>query len=208
MDDHNFPEVTAVPGMLASDTRDGMDMSEHLIMPLVRLAHELYGQTDAVGDRFCHEVTKLSRGCARLLLRDQQAERAALATSSVVRLKLPVEHESITYGELFVACDPRHPGQPALSYASSARLAQICGELVHLLEEGALLSCLGRRVDSTLAKRSLSRTQLDVLTHMAMGEDNEAIARALHSTVATVETHRCAIYARLGVHGPLEAVLA
>ncbi|MGH7870159.1 MAG: LuxR C-terminal-related transcriptional regulator, partial [Candidatus Dormibacteraceae bacterium] len=36
----------------------------------------------------------------------------------------------------------------------------------------------------------------------------EVIARALGIAVATVETHRCAIYSRLGVHGPLEAVLA
>jgi DNA-binding NarL/FixJ family response regulator len=76
-----------------------------------------------------------------------------------------------------------------------------------MLEEGALLSCLGQRIDLTLAKTALSRSQLAVLRHMAMGQDNETIACALRITVATVETHRCAIYARLGVHGPLEAVL-
>lgn len=153
-------------------------------------------------------MTTLSRGRARLLLRVQRAERATLATSPVVRLKLPVECSGITYGELFVACEPRYPTHPALSYEISVRLAEVCGELLHVLEEGALVSCLGQRIDLTLAKQSLSRSQLDVLRHLAMGEDNEAIARALHITAATVETHRCAIYARLGVHGPLEAVLA
>ena len=195
MDNHNFPEDTGTPGVPTSDTRDSM--SEHLIVSLVRLAHELYGQVDEVGEQFCREVTTLSRGRARLLLREQRAERAALATSPVVRLKLPVEYAGIPYGDLFVACDPRYPTRPALSAEISVRLAEACGELVHVLEEGALVSCLGQRIDLTRATRSLSRSQLDVLRHLAMGEDNEAIARALHITVATVETHRCAIYARL-----------
>lgn len=214
MDGLNVPEVTGVPEVPTSDTsdthdtRDGDGISEHLIVSLARLAHELYGQANEVGERFCREVTMRSRGCARLLLWEQREERAALATSPAVRLKLPVEYWSIIYGELFVACEPRYPTHPALSYERSARLAKACGELLHVLEAGALLSCLGQRVDVTLATRSLSRSQLDVLRHLAMGEDNEAIACALRITVATVETHRCAIYARLGVHGPLEAVLA
>lgn len=206
MDNHNFPDVSGTLGGPTSDTSDGI--SEHLIASLVRLTHELHGQVDEVGERFCREVTTLSRGRARLLLRDQLAERAALATSPVLRLKLPVEYRGITYGELFVAGEPRYPTRPALSYEISARLAEACGELLHVLEEGALLCCLGQQIDLTLAHESLSHSQLDVLRHMALGEDNEAIARALHITVATVESHRCAIYARLGVHGPLEAVLA
>jgi hypothetical protein len=98
-------------------------MSKHLIVSLLRLAHELYGQADEVGERFCREVTTTSRGCARLLLREQRAERTALATSPAVRLKLPVEYSGIVYGELFIACDPRRPAYPALSYEISARLA-------------------------------------------------------------------------------------
>jgi DNA-binding CsgD family transcriptional regulator len=206
MDDLNLPEVTGALGVSTSDTRDGM--AEHFIGSLARLAHELYGQADEVGERFCRAVTAHSRGCARLLLWEQRAERVALATSPAVRLKLPVECRGITYGELFVAFEPRNPTHPALSYETGARLAKACGELLHVLEEGALLNCLAQRIDLTLATKSLSRSQLDVLRHMAMGEDKEAIARALGVTVATVETHRCAIYARLGVHGPLEAVLA
>jgi|SRR5579859_49083 len=209
MDDLNFSEFTGAPRVPISDTRGTRDgMSEHLIVSLMRLAHELYGQVDAVSERFCHEVTRLTRGCVRLLLWEQRAERAALAVLPAVRLKLPIEYRGIAYGELFVACDPRYPSHPALSSEISARLATACGELLHMLEEGALLSCLSQRIDLTLATKSLSRSQLDVLRRMAMGEDNEAIARALRITAATVETHRWAIYARLGVHGPLGAVLA
>lgn len=206
MDDPTFLEVIDTSGASKSDTLDGM--AEHLIGSLVRLAHELYGQRVGVGERFCHEVTILSHGGVRLLLWEQRAERAAIATSPTVRLKLPVEYLGISYGELFVASKSRYLTRPALSFEISARLARACGELLHMLEEGALLTCLGQRIDLTLAKKSLSRSQLAVLRHMAMGQDNETIARALRITVATVETHRCAIYARLGVHGPLEAVLA
>lgn len=206
MEDRNLPEVPVSPRVFTADPRD--NVSESLIGPLLRLAHELYGQADEVGERFCREVTALSRGRARLLLWDQREERTALATAPVVRVKLPVECRGITYGELFVICEPRNPTRPAISYEISVRLAKVCGELLHVLEEGALLSCLGQRLRLTRTNKSLSRSQLDVLRHMAMGEDNEAIARSLDITVATVETHRCAIYTRLGVHGPLEAVLA
>ncbi|MGH2486598.1 MAG: hypothetical protein ACRDHE_11355, partial [Ktedonobacterales bacterium] len=145
-------------------------MSERLIGPLVRLALNLYGQVDEVGERFRHNVTLLTRGCVRLLLWEQRAERAALAISPAVRLKLPVEYCGIIYGELFVTYDPRNPIHPAISYEISARLTEACGELLHVLEEGALLNYLGRRLTQTRANKSLSRSQLHVLRHMALGE--------------------------------------
>lgn len=148
MDGVNMPEVIGAPRPTTSDVHDTRDgMSERPIMSLMRLARELYGQMGEVGERLCREVTMLTRGCVRLLLWEQRAERAALATSSTMRLKLPVKYGDITYAELFVACGPRSPVHPALSYEISARLAKACGELLHLLEEGALLRCLGKRID-------------------------------------------------------------
>lgn len=204
MDDHSSREVTDILGAQARDAQD--EISLYPIVPLWHLVYELYGQAEEVGERFCREVTRLSRGCVRLLLWDQWAERDALAVSPAVRLKLPVTFRDIAYGEMFIACDPEQPTRPALMLETSSALAETCGEMLHVLEEGALLGCLGQQVDLTLAAR-LSRRQLDVLRHMAMGEDDQAIARALRITTATVKTHRSAIYARLGVHGPVAAIL-
>ncbi len=54
MDGLNVMEVTTAPGVTTSDTRNARDgMQEHLIGSLLRLAHELYGQVDEVGERFC-----------------------------------------------------------------------------------------------------------------------------------------------------------
>lgn len=50
MDSLNFPEDTGAPGVPTSDTRDGGMSAEHLIVSLVRLAHELYGHVDEVGE--------------------------------------------------------------------------------------------------------------------------------------------------------------
>ncbi len=81
-----------------------------------------------------------------------------LSTSPDMRLKLPVEYKGVKYGEIFVACEPRNPTHPGFpTRISSARLAKECGELLHVLEESALLSRLCQRIDLTLATRSLSR---------------------------------------------------
>lgn len=206
MDKLNIPRPTGgATGACAPDVRG--DISAHLIASLTRLAYDTYGESGGVGERFCNEVTKLSRGSIRLLLWDQRAERAALAAAPIVRLKMPVAYRGISYGELFVACDPLRSTHPALSLDASARLAEACGWLLHVLEEGALLNRQCQHIETAHAA-TLSRSQLDVLRYMAMGKNTEAIADALHITPATVATHRRAIYARLGVHGPMEAVLA
>jgi DNA-binding NarL/FixJ family response regulator len=66
---------------------------------------------------------------------------------------------------------------------------------------------------STSPLRRLSPRELDVLSHMAQGRSNEAIAAALFISVRVVEKHISAIFAKLGlteegdVHRRVKAVL-
>lgn len=206
MDDHSMHSCPGTLGVAGGGWREEDVVAGQIIIPLVRLAYDLYGQADAVGERFCRELAQLAQGSARLLLRDQATERAALALSAAVRLKLPVEYGGITHGELFIACDTQESTYPALSVETSSTLARMCGWLLHVLEEGALLNFQSQRIP-VARPVSLSRRQLDVLRYMARGADTGAIAHALHISAATVETHRRAIYARLGVHAWIEAIL-
>lgn len=54
----------------------------------------------------------------------------------------------------------------------------------------------------------LSRRQLEVLQHVALGEQDKEIAKALHISTITVKSHMKSIFIRLCVHNRTRAVLA
>ncbi len=67
-----------------------------------------------------------------------------------------------------------------------------------------LASRLLRSIRSPLPK--LTERELDVLTHLATGESNKEIARALFVTEATVKSHLVHIFNKLDVDGRARAI--
>lgn len=153
------------------------------------------------------EVTRVTGGRAQLILRHQSEERARLSEASVTCLRLSVGHSSITYGELYVSCDPLRPQHPSLRVEICMELAQICGWLLHVLHEGALVQLQSRYLANPMVD-SLSPRQMQILCLIAKGYKREAIAEHLEISAATVDSHRQTIYRRLGVHSAMEAVFA
>lgn len=56
-------------------------------------------------------------------------------------------------------------------------------------------------------KSALTAREQEIYEHICCGLRNEAIAKALHVSSKTVETHRSHINAKLGVHSPRELIL-
>jgi DNA-binding NarL/FixJ family response regulator len=61
---------------------------------------------------------------------------------------------------------------------------------------------------SRLTRQSLTQRELEILQHLAFGQDNRAIAGALHISPDTVQTHVRNILGKLAVGSRLEAVVA
>jgi DNA-binding NarL/FixJ family response regulator len=111
------------------------------------------------------------------------------------------------------------------------RLARTCGYLIYVLEHAALTECLSdypsigpileppsthlqEAVQAALASTAhacpsglLTRRERDVLALMAHGYSVPAIAQGLQVAVGTIGKHQENIYAKLGVHSPIDAVL-
>lgn len=180
--------------------------TDHYLTPLYRLSQNMYGQMDHVGERFCHEVARVTRSGARLVLFDWESESQEGVDVALVRLRLPVCYERATYGELLVSEHPVSPQELALPYVVCAQVASACGWLLHMLELGAVAQYQRVRCEE-VRKEMLSRREMEVLRHMALGKAREDIAETMRITPLTVDSHRRAIYDKLGAHSPMEAIL-
>ena len=89
--------------------------------------------------------------------------------------------------ELIRAVRAAHAGQPVLSPSVA----------------GALMGRLGARDPGSLSPR-----ELEVLRRVAAGATNQAVARELHVSEATIKTHLIHLYAKLGVRDRAAAVAA
>jgi DNA-binding NarL/FixJ family response regulator len=69
----------------------------------------------------------------------------------------------------------------------------------------ALAAQLGRPANVPQEEALTTREQ-EVLRHIAAGESNKQIARALDLSVRTVETHRLNIKRKLGIEGQAELI--
>ncbi len=176
------------------------------IAPLVRLAQDVYGTTHGIGDRFSREVIKVTRGRAQVFLsRDEEWEPSRF---SVVGLVLPMWYAGIRYGNLVVTPREGDAHEFGIPLDVCAQLAKTYAWLLHLLNEGAVLRFQSQHLETTATRgEDLSRRQHEVLTRMVYGQDRETIARELRITAATVDSHRQAVYERLGARSTIEAIL-
>jgi DNA-binding CsgD family transcriptional regulator len=175
---------------------------------LLSLGERLCGQTQGVGERLAHEVTKITQGQAQLVLycretASQLSQPPPLAGSS----SFPVQFRDLTYGTLYVRTDPAEPTQLLIPPAKARVLAQLCGDIMYLLEVSALLQFQYQRL-SPQACEHLTRREQEVLKLLCQGYDQETIAELLHIAPATVVTHRQRIYAKLHVHDGHDLLLA
>ena len=86
-----------------------------------------------------------------------------------------------------------------------AVLAAADGEaLVTPAELARLLPRLSRR--EPMVGADLTPRELQLLTHLARGQSNKAIAAELHLSVNTIRNYMQAVLAKLGAHSKLEAV--
>jgi DNA-binding NarL/FixJ family response regulator len=99
----------------------------------------------------------------------------------------------------------------AVEEAISAVRAAAAGEA--LIDPATLSRLLRRAAEERAAKRDTTRLtdqltarEREILQLVAQGLRNEEIARALHLSVRTVQTHVQNILGKLGVHSRLEAV--
>ena len=112
-----------------------------------------------------------------------------------------------TYGVLLVAPDLMHPRTPVLPLALITLLTLHCGAMLALFEHQILLQgTASPPVYEGHMYEPLTRRQREVLALMSQGYEERAIAKRLHITRTTVESHRQNIYTRLGVHTKQDAI--
>ncbi len=177
------------------------------IAPLIQFAQHEYGATKGIGDRFSRQVATVTHGRAQLLLYRNEAPSLSIDRDSATSLVLPIQHAGIIYGSLVINREEGDPQEFGLPLEICAHLARVCGWLLHVLNEGAVLQLQSQHLEMADKDRKLGRRQRDVLMRMVCGRDRDSIARELGITSATVDSHRQAIYERLGVRSTTEAVL-
>lgn len=174
---------------------------------LLAVAERMLGTWDGVGDRFQREVGLLTQ--QRAVLRLHPAERAR-----IVRSELPadarlhrVEFAGQVYETLAIMPDAHEPSMPAQLDANAQQLARVCGALLCLLEQAALLRVLSQHLAPELLQ-PLTQRQREVLELIARGLSDDEIVEALHISPGTLRRHRYDMYARLGIHDAHDALLA
>lgn len=187
--------------------KDILGNSEQLqpIMHLLSLGQALCNQSRHIIQNLCEEVTKATQHRANLIIykreQDQQKELSASP------FHFPVRFGDLKYGTLFIHPDPLRPDHPALSFTISLLLAQICGVLLHIAEQAAILQLN----DEHCGKRrniSLTCREREILILICRGYNAEKVASQLCISPKTVKRHKHNIYTKLEVHSEHEALIA
>lgn len=174
---------------------------------LLAVTERVLGTWDGIGDRLQREVALLTRH--RAVLRLHLEERARGVRSELpadVRLHR-VEFAGQIYGTLVVAPNAHDSSMPALPDANAQQLARVCGVLLCLLEQGALLRVLSQHL-APEPLQSLTQRQREVLALIARGLSDDEIVAALNIAPEALRRHCGDIRARLGVHSDRDLLLA
>lgn len=119
----------------------------------------------------------------------------------------PIMQQRKEYGTLMVAPGIEQPKKPFLPSPVISILRSHCGAMLALFEHQLLLQ--GTTAPAAEERRPcepLTPRQREVLTLMSQGYEERDIAKRLHISPTTVETHRQNIYGRLGVHTRYDAL--
>ncbi len=168
-------------------------------------AGDLVGATSAL-----HDLARLGRAgdvCARLsaLASEVDSElvsaRAAYANAVAAQDTALLERVSRAFedmGAMLYAAEARAEAAVALRRAGKPRQATAAERLTaHLLGrcEGATTPA----VRSISARAHLTPSELDIARQAAVGHANKQIARDMHLSVRTVESHLLRVYEKLGI---------
>lgn len=184
-----------------------MDPSPFDFSALLVVVERLLGERDGVADRLCQEVDVLTRHRAQLRLHPAGRARNIRAEVAAGAHLYPVEFAGHLYGTLVVMPDSHDPTAPALPEPLARQLARVCGALLCLLDQSALLRALGSHLPPC-DPQPLTVRQREVLTLIARGLSDDEITDALHIAPETLRRHRFDMCQRLGVHAAHDLLLA
>jgi ATP/maltotriose-dependent transcriptional regulator MalT len=176
-----------------------------IVTKLLSFGQSLCDQTHNAVDQLCRELKILAQGKAALCLSHQGALKGRSSSSTPFHT-LPIQFRNRTYGTLSVFSDSTNRKRPALSLPVAQLLAQTCGWLLYTLEQSAFLQGQCRELDYQV-HGPLTKREREVLRLMCQGYNQEAIAKILCISPATVGKHRQHIYDTLGVHRERDALL-
>jgi len=170
----------------------------------------------------------------RVLILEDREEDAALAVEHLKRggfaiveqrvdSKLAFERALASFSPALILSDgglPQFSALDALRTTKALKPAVPFVILTGVLDETALVSCLGAGADDVVLKANLPRLaksvkealerratlqtlsprQLEVLLHVVAGRTTREIGEALGLSLKTAETHRITMMKRLGIH--------
>lgn len=177
--------------------------------PLLLAAEALLRQApgkDAL-QRLCQALAAFTHEQAELRLYALPHRRMNRAAQPPGARQFPVQYHHRTYGILVVHPTSAQSDQPALSDAFAQHLAHLCGMLLFLLEQAALIEALSGHLAEEVVE-PLTPRQQEVLALIAQGQSDEEIAESLCISPETLRKHRLEIYRRLGVHKAEDVLLA
>lgn len=192
--------------MLFNDISD-KGIALHSIERLVQVGQALLDQPHNVCAYLADAVVAITRDCARLIFDTPAADAERLAPSKSVFASFPVRCGMRTYGTLSVSTDTEHPEFPSIPLAVAHLLAEICGLLLHNLEQSALLSTQSQHLGERAATEPLTAREREILKLICQGYSELDIVATLTISPNTVSKHRQHIYEKLGVHNEREVRL-
>lgn len=194
--------VETVPDDVPDDA-----MYFHVIVHLIHVGQMLTGQPPGEGARLAGALAAITWNRAQLLFSSHGAGSGQLPLMDVIFLSFPIRCGTRTYGMLAIAPDTERPDLPAIPLAVAHLLAELCGLLLHNLEQSALLEAQKRNLGERPAPEPLTVREHEILTLICQGHNEADIATTLTISPATVGKHRQHIYDKLGIHNEHEARL-
>jgi DNA-binding NarL/FixJ family response regulator len=160
---------------------------------------------------------------ARAISRGVEMETTARAAEAIIALELNDDDSALTrflqhvystmHLDAFVAAYRAHP-QLLLSAAAHPTFSELVADTLFLvgdypfaLSVGLPLRRRGGVAPPVGPTHGLSSREREVLGLIALGLSNDAIARRLYISTATVKVHVRHIFEKLGVHSRTEAAL-
>lgn len=199
--------VTYHNELISDKEKDAFGFSEHLqpITHLLSLGQVLCNQSGGIIYNLCKEVTKVTQHKAKLVVDKRKREDQKEISKSP--FCFPVYFGDRKYGVLLICPDPLRCDSPAISFATSLLLAQICGTLLHIAEQSIIFQ-LNNQNFCKKGNLDLTNREREILVLICRGYNAEKISSQLFISPKTVKRHKHNIYIKLDVHSEHELLLA
>jgi DNA-binding CsgD family transcriptional regulator len=163
---------------------------DRILLHLFEFGQSLRGQAEGAVERFRQEVAQTTQQQVWLVLHcpatgKQSSHYRPFEQSTCY----PAHFQGLTYGDLYIMHDPLHPAQPVIPFVAAKILAQLCGYILYVLEQDALVQYLSCRLDQQTPAESLTNREQVVLNLLCKGQSKGTIARLLTISPKTVDTY-------------------